>query len=207
MKYKIAICDDSAADRRFVADLIDKWAEKSGNTAEAKQFASAEGFLFHYSEESDFDILLLDIEMEGTDGVSLAKTVRAVDGRVQIVFVTGYSDYIAEGYEVEALHYLLKPVDEEKLFATLDRAAEKLDADGKTVDLSNSTETARLPMREIVYVDVVGNYSIFHAEFDFSVKMTLSKVETMLDDRFVRVGRSLIVNLEKIRSGELYKKP
>lgn len=199
MKYKIAICDDSATDRQFVSDLIDKWAAKSGNTVQTRAFSSAESFLFHYSEESDFDILLLDIEMDGIDGVSLARDVRTADGRVQIVFVTGYSDYIAEGYDVEALHYLLKPVDEEKLFVVLDRAAEKLDADGKIVDLSNSTETARLPMREIIYIDVVGNYSLFHAKFDFSVKMTLSKVETMLDDRFIRVGRSLIVNLEKIR--------
>lgn len=199
MKYKIAVCDDLAADRELVCDLIGRWAARSGCAVQTELFSSAESFLFHYSEQSDFDILLLDIEMEGIDGVSLAKKVRAADDRVQIVFVSGYSDYIAEGYDVEALHYLLKPIDEKKLFAVLDRAVEKLGLDDRTVLLSNSDETVRLPMREIIYVDVVGNYSIFHAKFDFSVKMTLSKVETLLDDRFIRVGRSLIINLEKVR--------
>lgn len=198
MKYKIAVCDDLAEDRALVSDLISRWAAAMGYAVRTELFSSAESFLFHYSENSDFDILLLDIEMEGIDGVSLAKKIRAADGRVQIVFVSGYSDYIADGYDVEALHYLLKPIDTRKFFSVLDRAVEKLCLDDRTVLLSNSDETVRLPMREIIYVDVVGNYSIFHAKFDFPIKMTLSKVETLLDDRFFRVGRSMIINLEKV---------
>lgn len=64
------------------------------------RLSSAESFLFCYDEESDFDILLLDIEMDGMDGVSLAKKLRESNETVQIIFITGYSDYIAEGYEV-----------------------------------------------------------------------------------------------------------
>lgn len=82
-------------------------------------------FFFCYAEDKSFDLLLLDVEMPGTDGVTLAKTVRQENEAVQIVFITGYSDYIAEGYDVAALHYLVKPVSREKLFAVLDRAWEK----------------------------------------------------------------------------------
>ena len=63
--------------------------------------------------------------MGAMDGVELAKRLRKTNDTVQIVFITGYSDYIAEGYEVAALHYLMKPVKEDKLFSVLDRAVEK----------------------------------------------------------------------------------
>lgn len=125
MNYKIAICDDSQADRDYVASLVRRWASEGDRTAHIEAFSSAEGFLFHYAEESDFDILLLDIEMGGMDGVTLAKRLRQSNDTVQIIFITGYSDYIAEGYEVAALHYLVKPLDENKLFSVLDRAAKR----------------------------------------------------------------------------------
>ena len=64
--------------------------------------------------------------MGDMDGVTMAKQLRKNNDIVQIVFITGYSDYISEGYEVAALHYLMKPVKEEKLCSVLDRAAEKL---------------------------------------------------------------------------------
>lgn len=126
MEYKIAICDDEQKDRDFVAALSRRWAEQRGNTVELTEFSSAEQFLFCYGEQSDYDILLLDIEMGQMDGVQLAKQLRQKNETIQIVFVTGYSDYISEGYEVAALHYLMKPVREEKFFSVLDRAADKL---------------------------------------------------------------------------------
>lgn len=75
---------------------------------------SAEKFLFHYADDKAWDILLLDIEMGAMDGVTMAKRVRQDNEAVQIVFITGYSDYIAEGYEVAALHYLMKPVNKDR---------------------------------------------------------------------------------------------
>ena len=100
MNYKIAICDDSDADRQYLAALAGNWASGAGHTVKIDQFSSAEGFLFHYAEEKDYDILLLDIEMGAMDGVAMAKRLRRENDTVQIVFVTGYSDYISEGYEV-----------------------------------------------------------------------------------------------------------
>ncbi|WP_275574667.1 LytR/AlgR family response regulator transcription factor [Bifidobacterium bifidum] len=85
-------------------------------------FPSAERFLTRYERRRDVDILLLDVEMGSMDGVALAKAVRKAGGTMPIVFVTGYSDFIAEGYDVEALNYLMKPVDVAKLFDVLDKA-------------------------------------------------------------------------------------
>lgn len=198
MKYKITICDDEQKDRDFVAALSRRWAGQRGNTVELTEFSSAEQFLFCYGEQSDYDILLLDIEMGQMDGVQLAKQLRQKNETIQIVFVTGYSDYISEGYEVAALHYLMKPVREEKFFSVLDRAADKLRKNERTLTLECAGEVVRVPLYQIRYVDVQHNYATVHAKADYTVKKTLAEIEKSLDDRFYRVGRSAIVNLSCI---------
>ncbi len=198
MKYQIAICDDSDDDRSYEKDLAMRWAKERGHEIAIEIFVSAEDFLFRYDEKSDYDIILLDVEMGETDGVEMAKRVRKHDDAVQIIFITGYNDYISEGYEVAALHYLIKPVREEKLFAVLDRAAEKLRKNEKLLSFEIGDEMIRIPIYRIRYADVMGNYVTIHAKEDVTVKMTLGELEKQLDERFFRVGRSSIVNLTKI---------
>lgn len=198
MTYQIAVCDDSQADRSYISQLARRWADTAGHELRIAEFPSAESFLFQYEEQPDFDILLLDIEMGAMDGVSLAKRLRQKNETVQIIFVTGYSDYIAEGYEVSALHYLMKPVKEEKLFAVLDRAAEKLHKNERLLNLKIGGDMVRIPLYQVRYVDVQGNYATVHAKEDYTVKMSLSELYSELDDRFYKVGRSSIVNLTGI---------
>lgn len=198
MQYKIAVCDDSQADRQYLSHLVNRWAQENGHTVQVCTFVSAENFLFEYEQENDFDILLLDIEMGEMDGVTMAKRLRRKNETIQIVFVTGYSDYIAEGYEVAALHYLMKPVSENKLFAVLDRAAEKISKNEKVLTFETGGEMFRIPIYQIRYAEVSGNYVTIHAAEELTVKMTLRELEAELDDRFCRVGRSAIVNLTQI---------
>jgi len=198
MKYKIAICDDSDADRQYVLNMVHTWAASAGHAVHVDTFSSAENFLFRYAEENDYDILLLDIEMGAMDGVTMAKKLRKNNDTVQIVFITGYSDYISEGYEVAALHYLMKPVKEEKLLSVLDRAAEKLSRNEKVLNFEIGGEMVRVPIYQIRYADVSGNYVTIHALTDVTVKMTLGELEKQLDERFYRVGRSAIINLTHI---------
>ena len=193
----IAICDDSGADRQYVRHMVVGWAAARGHTARIREFSSAERFLFR-DAACGCDILLLDIELGAMDGVTLAKRLRRSDDALQIVFITGYSDYISEGYEVAALHYLLKPVKEEKLRAVLDRAAEKLEKNEKVLHLLHGGELLRVPIYQIRYAEVSGNYITVHAATDITVKMTLQSLETQLDERFYRVGRSALVNLTQI---------
>lgn len=198
MNYKIAICDDVAADRRFIADMVNDWSQQRGYIAKIDNYTSAENFLFNYADH-DYDILLLDIEMDDMDGVTLAKKLRKSNDTIQIVFITGYSDYIAEGYDVMALHYLMKPVKEEKLFEVLDRAVDKLAKNEKTINLDAKGEMIRLPIYQIRYAEVFGNYVTIHAIDKITVKMTLGELGKMLDERFYRVGRSVIINLTIIQ--------
>lgn len=198
MDIQLAICDDSAADRDYVEAMVRRWVQARGAAVEIRQYTSAENFLFRVPDDGGADLLLLDIEMGDMDGVTLAKKLRRDNEAMQIVFITGYSDYIAEGYEVSALHYLMKPVKEEKLFPVLDRAAEKLRKDEKMLYMELPGETVRIPIYAIRYADVQGNYVSVHAERTYTAKMTLRELEGSLDDRFYRVGRSAIVNLSRI---------
>ncbi len=195
MHYNLAICDDCAADREYIAQMAENWAKRYGHTLQNRAFASAEQFLFAYEDVSDYDILLLDIEMGQMDGVTMAKKLREHNDTIQIIFITGYSDYIAEGYEVAALHYLMKPVKELKLYDVLNRAAEKLSKNEKTLHFTVSGETVRVPIYRIRYAEVMGNYVTVHAQEEITVKMTLGEFEKELDNRFYRVSRCALVNL------------
>ena len=199
MAYRIAICDDSSTDAAFVEEITARWASEQNIPVQTHVFPSAEAFLFRYAEDKDWDILLLDIEMGAMDGVAMAKRVRQDNEAVQIVFITGYSDYIAEGYEVAALHYLMKPVNREKLLTVLDRAMEKRKQEERCLNLASSGEMVRLPFYEIRYLDVHQNYVTVHAKADYTVKRSLGDFEKELDDRFCRVGRGLILNLKYIQ--------
>ena len=197
MDYRIAICDDRQEDREYVRQLTARWAQQRGNQVEMTEFCSAEQFLFS-CPQPDFDLLLLDIEMGEMDGVSLAKQVRRTNELMQIVFITGYSDYITEGYEVAALHYLMKPVKEEKLFAVLDRVMERLHKNTKVLTLETSEEMVRVPLYQVSALEVQRNYVTVHARQDYTVKKSLSELMEQLDERFFRVGRSAVVNLNDI---------
>lgn len=199
MALHIAICDDSSTDSEYVRTLLAEWARLRAQDVRAEVFSSAEKFLFHYEDDRSYDILLLDIEMDGMDGVTMARRIRKGNEAVQIVFITGYSDYIAEGYDVAALHYLMKPVGREKLFAVLDRAAEKCRRNERFLALEAGGELVRIPLYEIRYLDVHQNYVTVHAKQDYTVKRTLGEFEQELGEGFFRAGRSLIVRLGCIR--------
>ncbi len=198
MACHIAICDDNPADIRYLSGLLNRWAGQSGMLLHTDTFPSAEAFLFCYAEQKDFDILLLDIEMDKMDGVALARTIRKENEAVQIIFITGYSDYIAEGYDVSALHYLMKPVREEKLFQVLDRALEKLRHNERALTLELAGEVLRIPLYEILYLEVCKNYVTIHGKQDYTVKKVLGDFQPLLDERFFRLGRSYILNITRV---------
>lgn len=199
MVYRVAVCDDNRNDAEYVKTLTEQWAISRQLSVETEVFSSAESYLFHAGDTPAFDLLLLDIEMGHMDGVSLARRIRQENDRVQIVFITGYSDYIAEGYDVAALHYLMKPLDSEKFFHVLDRAAEKLEKDDRCLNLDLHGEMMRIPLREILYLDVRGNYVTIHGKEEYTIKSSLSTFETQLAEGFWRVGRSVILNLNHVR--------
>lgn len=106
------------------------WAEQRGEAAELQLYNSAEQLLFEVgqpeAQELVFDLILLDIQMGGMDGITLARQLRAQDKRVTLAFLTAAREYVFEGYEVQAVRYLLKPMQQEKVFELLDLARQNL---------------------------------------------------------------------------------
>ena len=179
MDYRIAVCDDEPQARELAQACAVQWAHKHGYSVEVRQFPTGDAFLFQYEEDKAWDILLLDVEMPGRSGVELAKAVRQQNKRTQIVFITGYADYIAEGYDVSALHYLLKPLDREKLFSVLGRAAERLHQRRQgPCCWSCPRNWCACPLYEVEYLEVRGNYVTVHTGREaYTVKKALSALE------------------------------
>lgn len=197
--YRFAVCDDNPKDIAYVTALLEKWSRAAELPIQITGFPSAEAFLFAWEEDKRFDVLLLDVEMGGMSGVELAKKLRQAGASMQLIFLTGYMEYISEGYDVEALHYLLKPVTEEKLSGVLNRAVERLKTREHVLMLLLPDGMVTVPQREIKYLEVMRNYVTIHAVEDISVKRTLNELKNELDEGFFRIHRSYIVNLCFVR--------
>lgn len=175
MKYKIAICDDMEQDAQYITSAVMKWAQKENYSVDIQVFSSAESFLFQYAEQKNYDILLLDIEMKNLNGIELAKRIRKENNTVQIIFITGFPDFVWEGYEVSALHYLIKPVSYEKLFQILNRAVDKLNKSEIALFFAVDGETLRVDASKIVSIEAFAHSCIVtttHANFE--VKISIS---------------------------------
>lgn len=200
MKLKIAICDDAQDQIEYISGVVSAWAGKNRHVVEVKRYASAKAFLFDYSAEKDFDILLLDIEMPEMTGVALAKAVRRENATVQIVFITGYYEYFSDGFDVSALHYLIKPVDTEKLFPVLDRAVNNLQYRQRAVLVTSPDGDVKVSLADICYVESENVHVAVHTVSGvYRSRIALAKFAEQLDETFIKVHRSYIVGLKYIK--------
>jgi len=199
MNLNIAICDDEISQAEYIKNITINWAEHENHRTEIATFPSAEAFLFEYSENKNFDILLLDIEMGKMNGVELAKRLRSENCGAQIIFITGYPDFIAEGYEVSAIHYLIKPVKKEKLHEVLSRATARMEQAPRFFVFSSGKESYRINADDIRYAESAGHYVLLHTTSeDYRFRMTVPELEGHLDHAFYRCSRSFIVGLKHI---------
>lgn len=197
----IAVCDDEPVEIEYLTSLVHQWAKMNDKVINIFGFLSAEAFLFEYEENKNIDILLLDIQMNTLDGISLAEKIRENDKDIQIIFVTGFPDYISRGYDVSALHYLIKPVEKEKLFDVLTKACDCVKNEEKFILLSVENVSFKINLNDIVYVEALGHSSCVTCVNDtYNVKMSISDIANMLDGSFVQCHRSYIASLRHISS-------
>lgn len=196
---KLAICDDEQVQTEYLIKLVNTWAERNSRHIMIETYDRAEAFQFAWSEDKSYDVLLLDIQMPGRNGMELAKEIRKSDHRLAIIFITGFSDYMSEGYDVEALHYLLKPIDEAKLFSVLDKAIGRTAA-VRSVLLPAAGGNIRLTVDDIVYAEAFSHLIEIHTlQQIYSARLSMNELEKQVGDGFFRCHRSYLVNMKHVR--------
>lgn len=155
---KFVLCEDEETSLKWMQKAIIKWGQAKKELVDLISYNSAEELLFKENEWIKADGLILDIELKAMNGMELAKKIRIRDEHIPILFATGYEQFVFEGYEVGAISYLMKPVNEEKLFRALDKMKEK-SKENKEVFFTNAEEeNTKLYLVDIMYIESEGHY-------------------------------------------------
>ena len=197
---RIAVCDDEEAQRILLTKYLQEWAKQQNILLEVVPFLNAEGFLFCWTEDKAFDLLILDIEMGEINGMELAMKLREQYADIPILFVTGYESYMAQGYEVSALHYLLKPIHKEKLFQVLDKFQKTQKPEDKLLLQTENGSIFILPL-DVWYVEATGHQSVVYtSNRQCKIKHSISEVKDLLQKKscFIASHRSYLVNMQHV---------
>ncbi len=198
--YRIAVCDDEAAALEELCRFCDEDLNELGVEHRIVPFQSAKDLLNAMNTgEERFNMLCLDICMEGMSGMDLAVELRRRDDLVSIVFITASDAFLREGYAVHAMQYLDKPVDREALREVL-RTDIRLNQTNRIVTLRRGSHTVALPIADVLYLESRDHGVYIHTsggERFFS--MSLTEAEKLLpSEHFCRCHNSFLVNMAAI---------
>lgn len=193
---RVAIVEDQEAERSHMRECLDFVAQKEGVQFQVTEFTN--GLAFIGSFEPVYDIVLMDIEMPGMDGMQAARSMRAVDESVILIFVTSMAQYAVEGYSVDALDFVVKPVNKYSFAIKMKRAVARVPKRAEEyIPVKCDGEVRQVEVSSIFFLDMDGHYVVYHtAEGDFAEYGTLKEANAKLHrDYFVPVNRSCLVNL------------
>ena len=197
---RIAICDDE----KNIRELIGTKVRKQYPESEIVFFSSGEELLL---SDMRIDILFLDIQMSGRNGIETAKEIRKNNKMMMIVFVTAMEEYVFQAFDVGAFHYIVKPIDDEKFSSVLQRAVEEWCYKSKDVKapeknyvlINNSGVHTKVVLDEIIYAEVFNRKVVIHklnGEIEYYGKM--SDLESVAGDSFFRPHRAYLINFKYV---------
>lgn len=194
---RIAICDDEVRGRERIRTLL----EKEFSQALRSEFDSGMKLLEAVEKGYQPDIVLLDIAMNGMDGMETAKRLKELSD-VILIFVTGVKEQVFEAFDVGAFHYLMKPVDEAKLKDVLARAIQEADKRQNTPKfllVKTAGDHRKVPVEDILYVENVGRKVILHTKQEnIEYYERMNHLEEVLGEGFYRCHRGYLVALSAI---------
>lgn len=193
---RIAVCDD---EKRFTGEFR-RIAENICNRLDydVYEFWTAKDLIESFKFKA-FDIVFLDIEMPETDGLELSRQLRKISSEVYIVFLTSHVEYAIKGYEVNALRYLLKPINGEALKEIIDYVSSKI-YDGKALWVRSEEREVKVKLDDILYIEALNQYVMIRT-FGEEIRvrgMISDYEEKLINEDFFRIHRSYIVPLGKI---------
>lgn len=205
---RIAVVDDEQNEREVMRTYLSRYALENATNIEINVFSCADALLEHY--RLIYDILILDVDMPGTNGVDAARRIREQDNSVVILFVTNMAQYAINGYEVEALDYIIKPVGyfdfSMKFRRAVSRAARRI---GRELLLETTEGMRTVQVADIIYAETLGHYLVFHLKDsrELRVRGNMREQEQVLRDYyFCQTHKSYLVNLqyvEEIRTSSI----
>ncbi len=192
--------EDEAVHSKLLQQYILDWAEERNRTVRIFTYGNAESFLFSL-EDGGPDAVFADIQMPGMNGMEMVRKLREKDDTMPVIFTTGLSDYLREGYEVQALHYLIKPISAERVSECMDRVCRQKSA-RNLFAVRTEDGMARLDLREANYCEAEGHYARFSMTDRSSVRVMRSISELakeLPEETFARCHRSYLCNLENVK--------
>ena len=196
---RIAIVDDLAAERALLKDRLEQQLHRRNVQADILEYESGETFL-EAARKAPFTAAFLDIYMDGMTGMEAAKKLRKTDTDCLLVFTTTSTDHALEGFQVRAMHYLVKPFAEEELERLTDEMLERIPHPDKYMDVKVGGSDIRLCYQNILYAEHFAHVIQIHttAGKTLATRQPFKTfVEPLKDDRrFFVCGRGVVVNLE-----------
>lgn len=199
---RLAIVDDEDSAQELLHAALMRFEEETGTQFEIEFFKNAIDFLEEYRP---VDIVLMDVEMPLIDGLSAAEKLRRIDPKVALIFITNMAQYAIKGYAVDAIDYVLKPINYARFSAlikkTLRLIGQKPD---KELTIKIASGVRLLYVSSIVYVEISGHLLYYHTETErIETWGTLREIEHELQgDHFVRCSHNCLVNLKYVAGVE-----
>ena len=197
--FHIAIIEDTQSDLDRLLLHLQKYQEENHIFFQTTVFTDAESFLDKY--RPIYDIVFMDIELPGKNGMTAAKKLRTLDTDVPLVFITNIAHFAVNGYEVNAMDYMVKPVSYSSFQLKLKKVLAYIEKN-KDVSLviTDKDGIHRVPISKIMYIEVISHMLVYHTEDgDIETRGVLKDVEQNLSSRhFLRCNNCYLVNLRHI---------
>ncbi|MBQ9941775.1 MAG: response regulator transcription factor [Christensenellaceae bacterium] len=190
------ICDDNAFIVKVYENMVADIARQRGTGADIRTFLSGEELIAYSREHDAPDVLLLDVLMDGLNGMQTAQLLREQGMDAPIVFITSTPDYAIDGYKVKAYRYILKPVQPETLAALLAEIAREGEED--SILLPSGKSNMSLKKSDIVFIERINRKTHIHMQDGSTAEsvIRLDELEAQLPPAFARCHKSFIVNLK-----------
>lgn len=197
---KIAVVDDSKEDAQHIVEYLQQFQSEKNISFQIKVFNASFDFLEEY--QGEYDVIFLDIEMPGCNGMEVAKEIRRKDQAVGIIFVTSMAQYAIEGYEVNAIDFIVKPVKYFNFALKLEKAFRFFNSHKQQdILISGKEGVYRIAVSEIYYIEKERDYLIFRAEKDnFKERGSIRDLkEKLVDLPFAECTSGCVVNLNYVK--------